>query len=130
MFINYITIALPHAAYLFILGMLFYFWLRLTYILTFVRAISEPPNSQEYKRLSRKSRILALFQLAMFGTWLALLLPDWISKVIMANPKYIILSSLFTACGFLVMIIIGGEAAKWLTHDEDFNEQLTKNNKQ
>jgi hypothetical protein len=129
MFINYITIALPHVAYIFVLGMLFYFYLRQIYIKAILKVTSIVHPTPDYIRVRRKVRILGAFQLALLLAWLWLLLPDWIAKVIRTNMSYIWLTSLATSVGFMVVLIAGGEAAKWLTHDEDFNEQLTKNNK-
>jgi len=129
MFIKYITIALPHAAYLIVLGMLFYFWLRQIYIKTILKITSVAHPSLDYIKVRRKVKILGAIQMLLFGTWVYLLLPEWIDKVIMANKKYIVLSSFATATGFIVLLIAGGEAAKWLTHDDDFNEQLKKNHK-
>lgn len=129
MFIQYITVALPHVAYLFVLGMLFYFYLRQVYIKAILQITSIAHPTRDFIRVRRKVRILAIFQIALLTIWLWLLLPDWISKVITVNMEYVWLKSLYTAIGFIFVLIAGGEAAKWLTHDEDFNEQLTKNNK-
>lgn len=121
-----ISIALPHIAYLVVLGMLFFFYLRQRYIRTIVKMLSG--DSSDFKKVNAKVYKLGSTCLLLFAGWLYFLLPEWITKVIQGNSDRVFIYSMISAISFVLVFIFGANIADWLVHDEDYRDHL-KNNK-
>lgn len=120
-----ISLILPHIAYLVILGMLFFFYLRQQYIRQIVKLLSG--ESDDYKKVRTKVKKLGVTCLALFAIWLVYLLPVWVIKIIKGNPDYVFIYSIISATAFFLVFTLGANIAKWLVHDEDYHDHLKKN---
>jgi len=131
--IKFASSLLTDAAYLFIAGAIIFFYARQQYIRTIVQAISGK-DSKDYAMVNRKVKKLGWTILIMLVCYALFVLPMFIDGHIsdFANIKQT--SNFESATKVCIMItvgicavIIGGNTASWLVHDEDYKDKL--NNK-
>jgi Na+/H+ antiporter NhaD/arsenite permease-like protein len=125
--IQLLQIAIPQFAFTFIIGMLFFFYVRKRYIRAIVEVISGKDNP-DYDKVNRKLKILGstIFTLVLI---FAFLLVEIYQKQIFALTKEnmnIALSLFISILGFTSSFIGGASIAAWLVHDEDYREQQPK----
>jgi hypothetical protein len=110
---KHIPLLITTASYLSPMGMLYYFFLRQL----FIKKITDLDS------IKKKVRLLGIIQIILFLSWACLVAPQIINTVV-ASGSY----ELLKLCGYVTYVftvfVAGAEFAKWLTHDDEFNEQL------
>ena len=125
--VQLLQIAIPQFAFIFIIGMLFFFYVRKRYIRAIVEAISGKDHP-DYDKVNRKIKILgaSIFALVLL---FAFLLGAMYQKQVFALTENNINKAITLFCsiiGFTSSFIGGASIAAWLVHDEDYREQQPK----
>jgi hypothetical protein len=127
MIYKYLSLLLPNFAFVYILGMLFFFYLRLRYmrnILLTLKNMVAGDNEQDSNviRINRKVTRVGLVVLLLLAAWLVILFQSW-HTLIDLNEDRIFISIIISTLLFLAVFILGAETVRYLVHDDDFSEQ-------
>lgn len=131
--LKFATSLISDAAYLFIAGAIIFFYARQQYIRSIVQAISGK-DTKDYAIVNHKVKKLGWTIVLLLICYALFVLPMFIDGYISdyANIKQI--SNITSATRITIMIVVsisavilGGNTASWLVHDEDYKDKL--NNK-
>jgi len=122
-----LQIVIPQFAFTFVIGMLFFFYVRKRYIRAIVEVISGKEHG-DYNKVNRKIKILGASIFALILLFAFLLIETYKRQMFaLLDSNFTKAFSLFLSIlGFSVSFIGGAEIASWLVHDEDYREQQPK----
>ena len=131
--LKFATSLITDAAYLFIAGAIIFFYARQQYIRSIVQAISGK-DTKDYAIVNRKVKKLGYLILIMLICYAVFILPMFIDGYISGFANIKQTNNITSVTRVLIMIavsisavILGGNTASWLVHDEDYKDKL--NNK-
>jgi len=121
-----LSLLLPNFAFVYILGMLFFFYLRLRYmrniLLTLHIVAGGKLQDRNIVRVSRKVRRVGFVVLLLLAAWVIILYQSWFTLVNLTEDRVFITIMISTIL-FLAVFLLGAETVHYLVHDDDFSEQ-------
>jgi hypothetical protein len=126
MLYKYLSLLLPNFAFVYILGMLFFFYLRLRYMRNILLTLNMVAGGNEQDRniirINKKVVRVGLVVLLLLAAWLVILFQSWLT-LIGLNEDRVFISIIISTVLFLAVFLLGAETVHYLVHDDDFSEQ-------
>lgn len=126
MLYKYLSLLLPNFAFVYILGMLFFFYLRLRYmrniLLTLNMVAGGKLQDGNIVRVSRKVRRVGFVVLLLLAAWIIILYQSWFTLVNLTEDR-VFITIIISTILFLAVFLLGAETVHYLVHDDDFSEQ-------
>jgi hypothetical protein len=121
-----LSLLLPNFAFVYILGMLFFFYLRLRYmrniLLTLHIVAGGKLQDRNIVRVSRKVRRVGFVVLLLLAAWVIILYQSWFTLVNLTEDR-VFITIMISTIFFLAVFLLGAETVHYLVHDDDFSEQ-------